>query len=119
MTPWFSVRVTDEHAGTADCPVRDAAAAEGPEPADRARDDPRVGTRLAGRDLAAGRNLEADRLARDPIAARGRARAGSRRGAGRSALRRSVLRARARRGARARLRPGRAVPARGRLRSAR
>ena len=53
---------------------RDPAAPEGPQRAHRARDDPRRRADLARRDLAPGRDLEADRLARAPVAARRRPR---------------------------------------------
>ena len=67
---------------------------------------------LAGRDLPARRNLQADRLARSAVAAGGRARARGRPRSRRPELRRSLLRARARCGARPRPRPRGTVPPR-------
>ena len=52
-----------------------AAAAQAPQRAHRAGDHPRGRADLAGRDLAPGRHLEADRLARAPVAGRRGARA--------------------------------------------
>ena len=59
-----------------------------------ARHDPERRADLPGRDRAAGRHLEADRLARAPVAARRRPRARGGRRPGRAELRRSLLRAR-------------------------
>src|SRR5262249_24131542 len=116
MTAWFAFVVIDEQAGTADRSLRHAPAAERPEPADRARDDPRLGPRLAGRDLPPGGHLEADGLARDPVAPRRGTRSRGARRSRRADLRRRVLRACARGGPGPRLRPRRALPARSGLR---
>ncbi len=99
---------------------RDPAAAEGPERAHRARDDPRRRADLAGGDLAPGRDLEADGLARAAVAARGGARARDGAGSGPAhATAPSFFESVPEAGARARARPRRALPARRDLRPAR
>src|SRR5439155_26477808 len=82
-----------------------------PERADHPRNDPGPPADLAGRDLAARRDLEADRLAGAPVTARRGARPGDDVRPRAAELRRRLLRARTGRGLRARARPRRAFPA--------
>ena len=95
---------------------RASPAPQAPERADGARGDSLGRADLPRGDLAARRHLEADRVARAPVAARRRPRPRGDERARRAAVRRRLLRARPRGGACARPRPRRTVPARRDLR---